>query len=185
MAKKISEHDALKSIDNMLETLSDEERQRVFDWIQLKYRIGASSAKSAISLTSSSFQPVPSLSPTGSIKDFLVQKRPIDNYEKIACIVYYLEKVQGVEGVKTSQITQGNKDARQAPFSNAAVFVSHAAVRHGLLTQIGGGKKALSAKGEAVVEALPDREKVSIAMAEYAGNKKSAKKSTNKKKIKA
>ncbi len=183
MAKKITEHDALKGIDNMLETLSDEERQRVFDWVQLKYKV--SSAKAPIPLSGGSFRAESPAFTTGSIKDFLVQKKPIDTYERIACIVYYFEKVQGVEGVKTSQITQGNKDARQAPFSNPAVFVNHAANRHGLLTAIGGRKKALSARGEAVVDALPDREKVNMALTDHPIKRKAVKKSITKKKGKA
>jgi hypothetical protein len=184
MIKKITEHDALKGIDNMLEPLSDEERKRVLDWVYLKYKIGTTSTPTGAATINASRSET-STAISGSIKDFLMQKRPMDTYERIACIVYYMEKIQGIEGVKTSQITQGNKDARQAPFSNPAVFVNHAATRHGLLTPMGGRKKALSARGEAVVEALPDRERVNQALSEHPIKKRSAKKSTAKKKSKA
>ena len=155
MVKKTTEHDALKGIDLLLESLSQEERQRVFDWIALKYKIGATSPSEGTPaiLTQPSGTPGAPLTtiPTGlSIKDFLIQKKPADYYERVACIVYYLEKVQGVDGAKTSDIVQGNKDAKQSPFSNAGVFINRALSRYGFLTPAGGGKRAADGERERV-----------------------------------
>ncbi|WP_462252724.1 hypothetical protein [Ferruginibacter sp.] len=194
MNKKITEHDALRGIDDFFGGLSTEERQRVFDWIVLKYKIqSTTNIQSATSPNLGSANPLGAnitgsntsgIPVTTSIKDFLVQKKPHDNAEKIACIVYFLEKVQGLDGVKNMDIIQGNKDGRQPSFSNASVFINHAISRQHFLTSIGGSKKALSAKGEAIVNALPEREAVSKALAEHASKKKTAKKSTKKKKAK-
>src|SRR5688572_19664009 len=100
MSKKITEHDALKGIDELLGGLTTEERQWVFDCIVLKYKMQPTAnvqTTSGISNLSMSGRPASSNSlNTGSnvtIKDFLVQRKPKDSYEKIACIVYYLEKV--------------------------------------------------------------------------------------------
>jgi hypothetical protein len=58
---------------------------------------------------------------------------------------------------KTFDISKLNTEAAQQKFSNAAYAVTNAYNR-GLIVAAGGGKKQLSATGEAFVEALPDRE---------------------------
>lgn len=52
-------------------------------------------------------------------------------------------------------------------FSNAATSVHHASVTYKYLAPAGGGKKQITALGEAVVEAMPDREKVKVAVTEH------------------
>ena len=192
MSKKVTEHEALKGIDDLLSGLSTEQRQWVFDCIVLKYKIQATTSNQPPQNASPQNQGhIPfntqTISPVlnSTIKDFLVQKRPFDNYERIACIVYHMEKTQGLEGVKNKDIIKGNKDARQTAFSNPGVFINHAVGRHGYLTTMGGGKKALSAKGEAVVNALPAREAVALVLSEHANKKKSTRKPRKKKKAKA
>ena len=185
MKKKISEHDALKGIDLMIEGLSQEERQRIFDWVSSKYNVvmndGGKNGNPA-----SGRGDVPPKNSTGistnlSVKDFLAQKKPQDTYERIACLAFYLEKIKQLDGFKTAELTQANKEARLSNFSNATVFISHAVDRYHYLTRLGKGKKALSARGESLVNALPDRDKVTTVLAENPINKRGAKRNKKKK----
>jgi hypothetical protein len=102
---------------------------------------------------------------TGSLsaKAFMVQKKPSSETERITCLAYYLYKHRGVNAFKTKDISKVNTGAAQSPFSNAAVFARNAA-QAGYLAKAGGGAKQITALGEAVVEALPDREKVKAAI---------------------
>ena len=179
MAKKVTEHDALKGVDLLLEQLSDEEKQRVFDWIVLKHKVAVASP------TGSSTGRGTSTNPPGNtaipadikIKEFIALKKPEGFYERIACLAYYLEKYENKEGIKTIDITQANTDAKQTKLPDSSVYVNNAAKKeYGLLISIGKGKKSLSAKGEALVDALPDREKVGIVLQEHSSKKKTSKK---------
>lgn len=178
MAKKVSEHDALKVIDLQLEDLSAEERQRVFDWISLKYKITSSQPLSALGgappggNNNNNNNRLPA---GGTIKDFITLKKPQGFYERIACLVHYLESVQGVTGVKTVDITKANTDAKQTKIPSSSVYVANATKIYGFLISIGAGKKGLSARGEAVVNALPNREAVKTALEENPIKKKSKK----------
>ena len=58
---------------------------------------------------------------------------------------------------KTLEISKLNTEAAQLKFSNAAFSVTNAA-NAGLLAPAGKGNKQISAIGERVVDALPDRE---------------------------
>ena len=104
--------------------------------------------------------------PTGSAqtpKLFMAEKKPSSGAERITCLAYYLSKHRNVQAFKTKDISKVNIEAAQPPFSNAAVFARDA-VRSGYLAKAGGGAKQIAVLGEAVVEALPDREKVKAAI---------------------
>lgn len=175
MAKKVSEHDALKIIDLQLEELSSEERQRIFDWINQKYKLIPSQSPSNLGTAGSAGKNSNNLNPSGTIKDFIALKKPQGFYERIACLVYYLENVQGVPGVKTADITKANTDAKQTKIPDSSVYVANATKVYGFLISIGAGKKGLSARGEAVVNALPDRDAVKTALDENPLKKKAKK----------
>jgi hypothetical protein len=65
--------------------------------------------------------------------------------------------------------------------TNPAVFVKHATHTYGYLTALGKRKFAISARGEAVVEALPDRAKVDEAHTKFRFGKKMRRKAKSKK----
>lgn len=174
MAKKVSEHDVLKIVDLQLEQLSTEERQRIFDWISMKYKISPQAAPSATP-GSGVILPLASL-PNGTVKDFISLKKPDGYYERIACLAYYLERHESKDGLKTADIAQANTDAKQSKLPNSTLYVNNATKMYGFLISIGKGKKALSARGEAVVNALPDRAKVQTALAEHPLKRKNSKK---------
>ena len=94
---------------------------------------------------------------TISPKDFLHEKQPRTDIERVACLGYYLAEYRDTPRFKTGDISKLNTEAAQLKFSNAAAAVSNAA-GSALLVPAGKGTKQLSALGERFVDALPDHE---------------------------
>lgn len=90
-------------------------------------------------------------------KQFLFEKKPQTDGERIACLAYYLTHYRATPHFKTLELSKLNTEAAQIKLSNPTAAVDNAS-RSGLLVQVGQGKKQLSAIGELYVEALPDRE---------------------------
>jgi hypothetical protein len=93
-----------------------------------------------------------SLSP----KQFLFEKKPLTDVERITCLAYYLTHYLQTPHFKTLDLSKLNTEAAQIKFSNPAFAVENAG-KAGLLVQAGKGQKQLSALGELYVQALPDR----------------------------
>jgi len=179
MAKAVnySEVDAMRDVDGALAKLEPGAQQRVIDWASSKYKLSANrttldqGAATSQSHLSSSGQGTPR-----DIKTFLAQKRPGSFYERVACLVYYLEKFDGKTEVNTKDIDKANSDARLSKLTNPTVFVKNATHTYGYLTSIGKRQLALSTRGEAIVEALPDRAKVDEAHGTFPFGKKAGRK---------
>lgn len=172
-AAKYGEVDAMRDVDTALGQLDTDERVRVIDWVSSKY---------GINLPRSSNGGQKSPEPVGGgderpkdIKSFLVNKDPQNFYERVACLVYYLDKFDDKPEVSTKDITKANSDARQSRLTNPAVFVKNATHSYGYLNSLGKRKFAVSARGEAVVEALPDRTKVEEAHKKFRFGRKTKK----------
>lgn len=99
-----------------------------------------------------------------SPKEFLRDKSPKTDIERIACLAYYLTHYRDTNHFKTVDLSTLNTEAAQPKLSNPAVAVDNA-TRNGYLVQAVRGSKQISAMGEIFVQALPDREaaKASIA----------------------
>jgi hypothetical protein len=188
MAEKIDkELEAMKTAYEALVGLPSAAQGEILDWLQKKLNIsiqpkgdepseaevGAAKSKNTLSLKRQQ-----------NPKDFLTEKRPITGVERIACLAYYLSKYRGVAEFKTVELTNLNKEAAQPNFTNAAVDVRNATTQNQYLAIAGGGKKQISARGEAVVEALPDREAVKAVVAAIprAGRPRRSKKGNGKEK---
>jgi len=187
MATKISEFDALKGIDKFLEQLSEKERQRVFNFVTSKYgftaslnETGQTSGKRAGNQTGNGDQALPA---DLSVKQFIALKKPVGFYEQIACLAFYLEKHHGLPSYKTIEITKANVDARANKIPNPSLYVANTKQKYGFLSPVGGAKVALSARGEALVAALPDREAVKAALEAHPIKKKTTR--ANKKQMKS
>ena len=89
-------------------------------------------------------------------KDFLFQKTPTTDVERVACLAYYLTHHRDTSHFTTIDISKLNTEAAQVKFSNPSAAVNNA-TRAGLLTTATRGMKQLTAHGERYVEALPDR----------------------------
>jgi len=92
-----------------------------------------------------------------SAKDFLRDKRPSADIERVACLAYYLAHYRDLPHFKTIDISTLNTEAAQPKFSNASQAVDNAA-KAGILVQAVKGAKQLSSGGEHFVQLLPDRE---------------------------
>jgi hypothetical protein len=101
---------------------------------------------------------------TMSPKEFLRQKQPRTDVERVACLAYYLTHYRDTPHFKTLDISQLNTEAAQTKFANAAKSVNNAS-SYGYLGATTKGNKQLTAAGESFVEALPDREAAKDAMA--------------------
>jgi len=91
-------------------------------------------------------------------KQFMFQKQPRTDVEKVACLAYYLTHYRDTPYFKTLDISKLNTEAAQVKFSNAAVAVENA-TRLRYLVPATKGNKQLSSLGEQFVLALPDRDK--------------------------
>ncbi len=108
-----------------------------------------------------------SLSP----KEFLRQKQPRTDVERVASLAYYLTHYRDTPQFKTLDLSQLNTEAAQIKFANAAKAVNNAA-SYGYLSATTKGNKQLTAIGESFVEALPDRELARHALANHRRRKR-------------
>jgi hypothetical protein len=107
-----------------------------------------------------------------SAKEFLLQKQPRSDVERIACLAYYLTYYRDQPHFKTLDISKLNTEAAQIKFSNPTLSVNNAATM-GYLVQASKGNKQISAPGELFVAALPDRAAAQAAMANARPKRKS------------
>jgi hypothetical protein len=99
-----------------------------------------------------------------SPKQFLNEKQPATDIERVACLAYYLTHFRNVPEFKTVDLSKLNTDAAQPKFSNPSVPVDNA-TRRGFLVATSSGSKQLGALGEQFVQALPDREAAKTVLA--------------------
>lgn len=113
-----------------------------------------------------------------SPKEFLRDKSPHTDIERVACLAYYLTHYRDLPHFKTLDISALNTEAAQPKFSNSALAVNNAATA-GILVQATKGSKQISGPGELFVQALPDRDAARASIANIRSKKRS-KKSTPK-----
>jgi len=99
-------------------------------------------------------------------KEFLKNKKPHTDLERLICLAYYLTHVRDTPHFKTEDITALNTESASAKFSNASATARNAVSHSGFLSQAGGGKKQLTVLGEDAVTALPDRDALAKVLAE-------------------
>lgn len=100
----------------------------------------------------------------GTPKQFLASKAPRSDVERIAVLAYYLTHARDTPHFSTKELSELNTEAAGPRFSNASYAASNATKKSGLLAAAPGGKKQITARGEALVEALPDRQAVTAAL---------------------
>jgi hypothetical protein len=162
---------ALTTIVNILKNLDEESQARVLTSVHAFLGLGRSRFEQLpiaqdVQEVSVSNQPSLTFSEdrTMSPKEFVRNKEPTSDVERVACLAYYLAHYRGTPHFKTVDISTLNIEAAQPKFSNASVAVDNARAR-GLLVPSTKGNKQLSAIGEKFVELLPDREAARAAMA--------------------
>ena len=82
---------------------------------------------------------------------------------------------------KTSALTKLNLEAAGPKFSNISATARNAAASaSGFLSAASGGNKQITARGEALVDALPNRDKVTMALSEHPARKARKKRARKK-----
>ena len=163
----------LQRIIAELTPLSAESRRRMIDTVSTFFGIahpridsdwamtdsggsgGGSGGGSASSSAAAPFRFSESEAP--SPKDFIREKSPKTDVERVACLAYYLARYRSTPHFKTNDITALSIEAAHRRFSNPTDAVNNAA-KMGYLVPSVKGCKQLSAAGEQFIQALPDRE---------------------------
>jgi len=159
--------EALQSVIAALQNLDQEARHRILESAATFLRIspvpshgrdvqgvlsGGGSAQPSGAPSRAPFSEDTSMSP----KDFLMEKAPKTDVERIACLAYYLTHYRATPHFKTLDISQLNTDAAQPKFSNAG-YSANNALKLGYIVSSTKGHRQLSGLGERFVQALPDR----------------------------
>jgi len=92
-----------------------------------------------------------------SPKDFLREKHPASDVQRVACLAYYLTHMRDQAHFKSRDLVELNREAALPPI-NMSRAVANATAQNGYLVVAGQGNKQISALGEDVVKALPDRD---------------------------
>jgi len=144
-----------------LEPLEADARERVIRTVSTFFGISPSRGglgstvpdRQPSSITPGGFSEDRSLSP----KEFILQKQPKTDVERVAALAYYLTHYRDTPFFKTLDISKLNTEAAQMKFANAANAVDNA-TKQGYLVPGTRGNKQLSATGELFVNALPERD---------------------------
>jgi hypothetical protein len=159
--------DALTTIIGALKRMSREEQTRTLQAVSVFLGLNNESTRlqPGVDVAAQAHRPTPPHE-TGSsfsedrgpsAKEFLRDKKPASDVERVACLAYYLTHHREIPHFKTVDISALNTEAAQPKFSNASMAVDNA-TKAGLLVQAIKGSKQLSASGEHYVQLLPDRD---------------------------
>lgn len=161
---KIDEFESLKRIVDCLRPLDDDAKvhllKSAITFLRLDMRMGESrSITETVAPAMGQTAPVSSFSVRTEMspKQFLNEKKPANDIERVACLAYYLTHFRNTPEFKTLDISKINTEAAQPKFSNPSVPMDHA-TRRGYLVATSGWSKQLGAIGEQFVQALPDRD---------------------------
>jgi hypothetical protein len=171
-------HDPLKALEAMktavgaLANLSSDEQRRALRWVAETLGISDEPSVPISDPSQKPKAPRTTLPNQGGVlgsltpKQFMAEKRPSTDVERIACLAYYLTHARETPRFKTRDLTDLNTEAAGDRFSNAAYSSKNAMDQSGFLAQAGKGTRQITKRGEDVVEALPDREALAAVLAE-------------------
>lgn len=177
------EFKALQSIVEALQPLSPEARQRIVSTATTFLRMEAGrrpSMTETVTDTPGASRPSPYIAFSSdeqseqTPKEFLLERQPKTDVERLACLAYYLTHYRDTPHFKTLDLSKLNTEAAQPKFSNAASSANNA-VKRGYLVPSTKGQRQLSAAGEQFVRALPDRDAARQAMAAIRPRRRSTK----------
>lgn len=160
------ELEAFTIIVQTLQKLGRDSRQRVL--ASAATFLGLSSTSKTTGATTSGSHPIvgfelPSQKPrfsedrAPSPKEFMFEKRPSTDVERIACLAYYLTHYRDTAHFKTLDLSKLNTEAAQLKMGNPTQAMDNAAKAGLIAPSPTKGAKQLSALGEQYVQALPDK----------------------------
>jgi hypothetical protein len=157
--------DVLTRVMSDFKQLPPDERQILLQLVATNFKISVPNTRQSVSVHEALTEESGQISSPGrfsedrsmSPKDFIMEKQPRTDVEKVACLAYYLTHYKNTPHFRTLDISKMNTDAAQPKFSNAAMAVDNA-TKSGYLVPATKGNKQLSARGEQFVQALPDRD---------------------------
>jgi hypothetical protein len=112
-------------------------------------------------------QSSPSSLDGGTVKDFLKQKRPKTDVQRIACLAFFLTHHMNQPRFGTKDVRVLNDKAGWTPFANPTVAIANATRQNRFIAAASQGKKRITNVGEDVVNALPDQDAVKSAVASH------------------
>jgi hypothetical protein len=121
---------ALNLIIKTLSQLDTETRKRVFRSVGMFFQddtVTSSNDVSPQSTAGRSGAPTFSTEHTPSPKQFLLNKQPRTDVERIACLAFYLTHYRDLPHFKTLDLAKLNTEAAQPKFSNTAYAATNAA----------------------------------------------------------
>lgn len=163
----------VQEIISILQTTGNEERQHIWNtvgtWFNLKSGVEPTQSRPATVYKDVSHASTANSHPHDdkisfsnrvemSPKEFLNEKMPTTDVERIACLAYYLTHYRETPDFKTADMTKLNTEAAQRKLSNPTVAAKNAIQGNYLIVSSKKGHRQLSAMGEQYVNALPDRD---------------------------
>lgn len=155
MTNENVELDAFNKIISSLSGIDSDTQSRILQSVITFLKLGEINLQKSPSVSNDSLELNFSDREERSPKEFLSDKNPKTDIQRIACLAYYLSHYRNTPHFKTLDLSKLNTEAAQPKFSNPGFSVVNAANKR-LLVPAGGGNKQLSALGEQYVQALPD-----------------------------
>jgi len=163
--------DDLKVLNEVLAAfgrLKPDRREKILSIVATYYGVKAPEAISVLAAPhhGDATRSEPSFSEDRSIspKQFMLEKQPKTDVERVACLAYYLTHYRGIQNFNALDVSKLNTEAAQVKFADASVALANA-TKLNYLAPAGKGAKQLSALGEQFVLALPDRDRARNIMA--------------------
>lgn len=159
---------AVNTIKQTLDELTTGQRATTVSIVnQLLGGLGAAPVV-ATSSPPAPFHAATSAGPNGtqSIKAFVATKRPGTDAERMACVAHYMTHHREQTTFRTVDLEKAATEAA-APFSNARVTTANVVRQNRYLASAGNRLYQITSRGEALVNALPNREAVKAALAEH------------------
>lgn len=180
----VDDFEALSTIVGVLKQLDSDAQKRVLQSVQTFLGFhgerGQQSVNGTLSFSETPSTPSFSRDRTVKPKEFLRDKNPITDVERVTCLAYYLTHYRDTPHFKTLDISLLNTEAAQPKFSNTAVAVDNAR-KLGYLVPATKGNKQITALGEKFVELLPDREAAREAVRNFRPRHRSKKQKSSRK----
>jgi len=179
----VEDFEALSTIIGVLKELDSDAQRRVLQSVQTFLGFAPErnqqSPNGTLPFSEAPYEQSFSRDRTLSAKEFLRDKNPVTDVERVTCLAYYLTHYRDTPHFKTLDISSLNTEAAQPKFSNAAFAVENAA-KLGYLVAATKGNKQITAIGEKFVDLLPDRDAAREAVRNFRPRRRTKKQKARK-----